>query len=106
MLVLHSPNVTTYSNYTSWEERELDLRAISVGPTILGSSTIPWPKVEEARFDVASCNEIRKALEIMPKLKRVRILRDPIERLELELERQVQEKALLAKLKEELEIII
>lgn len=102
----HCPNITTYSNYTRGEEVELDLRSISAGPTILTEElNIPWPKVEEVRFDVASCDDVRKALVMMPSLKRVCILRDPIERLELEPENQKREKESLAKLREQVEII-
>ncbi|KAG9048353.1 hypothetical protein FS837_000156 [Tulasnella sp. UAMH 9824] len=102
---LRCPNITTYLNYTRGEETELDLRSISAGPTILHEGLdIPWPKVEEVRFDVASCDDVRKALVLMPSLKRVCILRDPIERLELEPEKQKREKELLAKLREEVDI--
>ncbi|KIO20981.1 hypothetical protein M407DRAFT_29368 [Tulasnella calospora MUT 4182] len=106
-MLLHCPNITIYSNYTRVEEAELDVRGITVGPTILTErSTIPWPKVEEVRFDAASCDDIQKALEIMPTIKRLRVLRDPIERLALEPENQRREEGLLAKLREKVEIII
>ncbi|KAG8924780.1 hypothetical protein FRC01_011059 [Tulasnella sp. 417] len=79
----HCPNLTRYANYVVGSENKLNPKHLTDGPTILerpgGINSIGWPKLEEVLLDCALCVDLLGLAELVPTIKRMRILKNPCE---------------------------
>ncbi|KAG8929268.1 hypothetical protein FRC01_004615, partial [Tulasnella sp. 417] len=77
------PNLTRYANYVVGLENEINLNDLTEGPTILerpgGINSIEWPKLEEVLLDCAYCGDLIALADLVPTIKRMRILKNPCE---------------------------
>ncbi|KAG8911633.1 hypothetical protein FRC00_006138, partial [Tulasnella sp. 408] len=77
----HAPNLTRYANYVVGKENKLDLGLMTDPPSILARAeridSIKWPSLEEVLLDCAYCDHLLKLVNLVPTIKRIRILKDP-----------------------------
>ncbi|KIO21472.1 hypothetical protein M407DRAFT_28927 [Tulasnella calospora MUT 4182] len=99
------PSLTCYSNYVVGREGELDVDSMTEVPSIFempgGIESIKWPSLEEVLFDCTSCVDLLALVDLVPTIKRIRILKDPC----VFRDRNV-EKELLVKLREKIDVAL
>ncbi|KAG8978737.1 hypothetical protein FRC05_010011 [Tulasnella sp. 425] len=103
------PNLTRYTNYVVGQEAEVDFKILVDGATILeegGASTlIKWPKLEEVMFDCATCANLSALVDAVPTIRRIRLLRDPIDSPYRHNQDVEREKEILVELRRKVDVV-
>ncbi|KIO21466.1 hypothetical protein M407DRAFT_28919, partial [Tulasnella calospora MUT 4182] len=100
----HCPNLTRYANYVVEREKKV-YHGMTDGPTIFHGpgrmNSIEWPRLEEVLFDCASCVDLLALMDLVPTIKRIRILKDPCEFGDVNVEKER-----LVELREKVEVAL
>ncbi|KAG8924779.1 hypothetical protein FRC01_011058 [Tulasnella sp. 417] len=111
MLLPLCPNLTSFANYVVGLEKD---EPIEEPPTIIleipnirsqmGNEERLWPDLVEVLVDAATCGEITELIDAVPSIQRIRVLRDPTTRGNLET--QASEIQLLENLRERANVAV
>ncbi|KIO21474.1 hypothetical protein M407DRAFT_28929 [Tulasnella calospora MUT 4182] len=108
------PNLTFFADYVVGLEEDVPLDLIDQPPTVLleipnirllrGKEEDLWPGMTEILLDSATCTEIAELVDAVPSIQRIRVLRDPTTRGDLE--NRPNEVRLLGKLRERVNVAL
>ncbi|KAG8954841.1 hypothetical protein FRC04_010323 [Tulasnella sp. 424] len=104
----HCPNLTRYANYAVGQETEANIKILINGATILEAeenNSITWPKLEEVMFDCATCANLSVLVDAVPTIRRIRLLRDPIESPLPHNQNLEREKEILVELRRKVDVV-
>ncbi|KAG8926686.1 hypothetical protein FRC01_008507 [Tulasnella sp. 417] len=104
------PHLSRYANYVIGEEAELDISILVYPPTILarpgGIDSIKWPDLQEVLFDCATYAAMKALVDVVPTIKRIRTLRDPIASPMRQGEDVERERTCLCELREKVDVVV
>ncbi|KAG8929263.1 hypothetical protein FRC01_004610 [Tulasnella sp. 417] len=104
------PHLARYANYVIGKEEELDVTLLVNLPTVLtrlgGTTLIKWPALEEVLFDCATYAALKALVDVVPTIKRIRTLRDPLASPITLGTDTTRERALLSDLEEKADVVI
>ncbi|KAG8894164.1 hypothetical protein FRC00_009404 [Tulasnella sp. 408] len=86
------PNLTRYANFVVGREKKIS-HGMTDGPTLIegpgGINSVQWPRLEEVLFDCVSGADLLALVNLVPTIKRIRILKDPCEFGDAETEKEL-----------------
>ncbi|KAG9039872.1 hypothetical protein FS837_000891 [Tulasnella sp. UAMH 9824] len=81
LVLQQSPNLRRYANYVIGREENIHLGQLTDPPSVFerrgGIDSIKWPSLEEVLLDCALCDSLLKLVDLVPTIKRIRVLKDP-----------------------------
>ncbi|KAG8929265.1 hypothetical protein FRC01_004612 [Tulasnella sp. 417] len=103
-------HLARYANYVIGTEAELDISMLVDPPTILarpgGIDSIKWPDLQEVLFDCATYAALKALVDLVPTIKRIRTLRDPIASPMRHDEDVERERTYLSELREKVDVVV
>ncbi|KAG8926688.1 hypothetical protein FRC01_008509 [Tulasnella sp. 417] len=104
------PRLVRYANYVVDKAAELGISLLVDPPTILarpGSiDSIKWPDLQEVLFDCATYAALKALVDLVPTIKRIRTLRDPIASPMRHDEDVERERTYLSELREKVDVVV